>query len=346
MNMKSKLIIKILVILAVASFIILPAGCGNTEKSTVNTTSVESSSKENLKTPDKVKIGYSQLRISLPVFVAEEKGIFKENGLDVELEMFDTAQPLMDALCGGKLDVAGYTAFPIIFSAQLRSKTDLYYATAIMENDTHPISMFMVKKDSSIGSIKDLKGKKIGILPTLAYKVWLELILKENGISPEEVTIQNVAPAMTPSTLESGAVDAMFTNDPAVTTTIQKSIGKLLYEGAAVPQYMKWSPFPFGSFNMTKDFVDKNPEAAQKIVKSLDEAIDFINSNQQDAKKIMAKYLPDAQKSFVESYPDTMFVKSTEFKPEELTKVANSYKEQGIISETLDLSKLLYKYTQ
>ena len=60
---------------------------------------------------------------------------------------------------------------------------------------------------------------------------------------------------------------------------------------------------------------------------------------------MMAKFLPEAQKAFVESYPDTMFIKSAEFKPEELTKAADSYKEQGIITETLDLSKLLYNYT-
>jgi NitT/TauT family transport system substrate-binding protein len=290
----------------------------------------------------RVKIGYSQLRISLPVFVAQEKGIFKKNGLDVELEMFDTAQPLMDALCGGKLDVAGYTAFPITFSAQLRSKRDLVYATALMEDDSHPISMFVIKNDSTISSIAKLKGKRIGILPTYAYKAWLELILEKNGIKPDEVIIQQVAPSMTPAVLESGAVDVMFTNDPAVTACIKKGIGKLLYKDAIVPKYF-WSPFPFGSFNMTKEFVQNNPAVAKQIVKSLDEAIDFINSNQQAAKKIMANFLPEAQKVFVESYPDALFLKSTQFSVKELMKVEESYKEQGIVKETLDLSKSLYK---
>lgn len=322
--------------------LVLATGCGQNSKAAADTTKNSEATK--IVAPQKVKIGYSQLRISLPIFVAAEKGIFKNNGLDVELEMFDTAQPLMDALCGGKIDVAGYTAFPITMSGQLRSKTDLYYSTAIMEDDKHPLSMLMVKKDSSISSIKDLKGKRIGILPTLAYKAWLGVILKENGISVDDVTIQNVAPAMTTSALESGTVDAMFTIDPAVTTTIQKGIGKLLYEGAIVPKYMG-SPFPFGSFNMTKAFVDKNPDTAKKIVKSLDEAIDFISANQQEAKKMMANYLPDAQKPFVASFPDASFLKSTEFSAEALMKVADLYKNQGIINGPIDLSKLVYTYT-
>lgn len=291
---------------------------------------------------EKVKIGYSRLRISLPVFVAQEKGIFEKNGLAVQLEMFDTAQPLMDALCGGKLDVAGYCAFPITFSAQLRSGKDLLYATMLMEDNAHPVSMFVVKKDSSIGSIAGLKGKRIGILPTYAYKAWLELILEKNGINPGEVVIQQVAPAMTASTLESGAVDAVFTNDPAVTVCLQKGIGKLLYKEALVPRYF-WSPFPFASFNIADEFAKNNPETVKKIVKSLDEAIDFINSDQQAAKKIMAGFLPDTQKDFVESYPDALFLKSGRVDEGELVKIEESYRELGIIKERLDLSESLYR---
>jgi NitT/TauT family transport system substrate-binding protein len=290
----------------------------------------------------KVKIGYSRLRISLPVFVAQEKGLFKKNGLEVELEMFDTAQPLMDALCGGKLDVAGYTAFPISFSAQFRSKKELYYTTVLMEDDAHPISMFVVRKDSPIKTVGDLRGRNIGILPTFAYKVWLELLLQKNGIGPDEVTIQQVAPAMTASALESKTVDAMFTNDPAVTTCVRKGIGRILFSEAMVPKYM-WSPFPFASFNMTREFVTKSPQVARQIVKSLDDAIDFINANQLDAKRMMAKFLPEAQKPFVEHYPDALFLKSSQFPLAELLKIEESYRIQGILKGKLDLSTSLFQ---
>jgi ABC-type nitrate/sulfonate/bicarbonate transport system substrate-binding protein len=278
----------------------------------------------------------------LPLFVAQEKGIFEKNGLAVELEMFDTAQPLIDALCGGKLDVAGYSAFPITFSAQLRSRKNLFYATMLMEDNAHPISMFVVRKDSPINSIAGLKGKRIGILPTYAYKAWLEFILERNGIKPDEVVIQQVAPALTASVLESKAVDAVFTNDPAVTVCLQKGIGKLLYKEALVPKYF-WSPFPFASFNIAKEFAEKNPVITKKIVKSLDEAIGFINSNQQEAKKIMANFLPDNQKAFVESYPDALFLESGQVKEDELVKIEESYRNRGIIKDSLDLSESLYR---
>ncbi|GBF35165.1 ABC transporter substrate-binding protein [Desulfocucumis palustris] len=295
--------------------------------------------------PQKVKIGYSRLIISLPVFVAEERGIFRENGLDVELEGFDTAQPLMDALLAGQLDVAGYTAFPITFNGQVRSKKQLYYLTALVEDDKHPISMLMVKKDSPVSGINDLRGRRIGILPTVAYKAWLNMILQENGISPDEVVIQTLAPALTASSLDSGAVDAVFSNDPAVTTTLQKGIGRLLYQGAIVPKYL-WSPLPFGSFNVSKEFADKDPDMVERIAKSLDEAIEFIDANPREAKKMMAGFVSDTEKPFVENYSDPRYLKTGEVSPGELSRLVEAYQKQNIIKGNLDLTNMLYKYPQ
>lgn len=290
----------------------------------------------------KIMIGTNYLRISLPVFVAQGSGIFQKNGLNVELQFFETAQPLMDALCGGKLDIAGYTAFPITFAGQARSKTELNYTTAMLEDDAHPISMFVVKADSNITSLAELKGKKIGILPTYAYKVWLELVLKQNGIQPEEVTIQQVAPALSATTLQSGGVDVLFTNDPAVTVTVQKGIGKILIPGAVVPKYLG-KPFFFASFNMTKSFVNKNPDSAKKIVKSLDEAIAFIHANPAEAKKIMAQFLPEAQRGMAGKFADSLYLPSAEVQPDALSKLQDEFLKQGIVKEKLDLSAAVLK---
>jgi ABC-type nitrate/sulfonate/bicarbonate transport system substrate-binding protein len=70
--------------------------------------------------PKTVKIGYSKLRTTLPVFVAETQGLFKKHGIEAQLIPYDTAQPLMQALIPGSIDLGGYTALPITYSAMLR----------------------------------------------------------------------------------------------------------------------------------------------------------------------------------------------------------------------------------
>ena len=110
-----------------------------------------------------ITIGYPYLRIALPVLVAKENGYFEEEGLNVKLHPYETAQPMMDAIVSGKIDLGGFCALPITFGAMARSKTDLLFIGGMFEDDTHPISVLIVKDTVKIKSIKDLKGKKIGI---------------------------------------------------------------------------------------------------------------------------------------------------------------------------------------
>src|SRR6201989_1327230 len=58
----------------------------------------------------KAKVGVLRLSSSAPVFIAQDKGYFKEAGLDVELKFFDAAQPVAVATASGDVDF-GATAF-------------------------------------------------------------------------------------------------------------------------------------------------------------------------------------------------------------------------------------------
>src|SRR5512141_228389 len=58
----------------------------------------------------KAKIGVLRLSSSAPVFIAQDKGYFKNAGLDIELKFFDAAQPIAVATTSGDIDF-GITAF-------------------------------------------------------------------------------------------------------------------------------------------------------------------------------------------------------------------------------------------
>ena len=214
----------------------------------------------------------------------------------------------------------------------------------MIEDQDHRISYFIVPKDAPSNlNIADLKGKKIGILPTVAYRAWLEEILIKNGVNPAEVEIVQVAPALSPSALESGQVDALFTNDPAATTVIQKGIGRLISQEVEVPKYLG-EPFLFGSFNIRKDFADANPDIVAKIVRALDRAVEFVNNNPAVAKQMMKKYLHESQQPFVEFYPDALYQTTAEVNVDEFQSIADKYLEIGIIQSPIKVKDLvIYK---
>ena len=58
----------------------------------------------------KAKVGVLRLSSSAPVFIAQDKGYFRDAGLDVELKFFDAAQPIAVAITSGDIDF-GITAF-------------------------------------------------------------------------------------------------------------------------------------------------------------------------------------------------------------------------------------------
>jgi ABC-type nitrate/sulfonate/bicarbonate transport system substrate-binding protein len=288
--------------------------------------------------PGIVRIGYPALRIALPVLIAKEQGYFERHGLNVELVRYETAQPMMDALVGGSLEVAGYCALPITFSAMVRSKTPLVFISSLMEDDQHPISILLVKRGSSLTSIGRLAGKRIGILPTRAYELWLREVLAKNGVDPSGVVIQQIPPPQQGPALSSGSVDALFTNDPASTAIQELGIGVNLTPGKAiVPATTGQYPFYFGSFNVTKTFAERYPATVRGLSLALDEAIDFLNSQPDAAVRLMERFLPPEQQKLVAKFPPSLFKKTNETTQAALDAVMAYYLRAQILTGGLDL---------
>lgn len=292
----------------------------------------------------KILVGYPVLRIALPVFVAQERGLFKKHGVEVQLVRFETAQPMMDALVGGSISVGGYCALPITFAAIARSKRPLVFISGMMEDDQHPISLMLVKKGAAFDSLKDLAGKRIGILPTRAYEMWLRALLSANDVDPNDVVIQQIAPPQQAAALRSGSIDALFTNDPAATAAQTVGTGVVLLPGTAlVPRMTGLSPFYFGSFNVDAQFAAQNPDIVRRLAGVLDEAIEFIAQHQNEARAAMARFLPEEQRDLVVRFPPSLFKKTNAVTQADLEAVRDYYLDAGILTVPIDLSGSQYR---
>ena len=293
-----------------------------------------------------ITVGYSRLRISLPIFVAAQKGIFTKHGLNIRLEAYDTALPMIQALAENKIDIAGYSALPIIFSAMNRSEKSFYFVTKLLEDQNHRISYFLRPKSISekkptINSIVDLKGKRVGILPTNAYRAWIVAMAAEHGLKVgRDFTVQLIDPAQQAITLKSGGVDALFTNDPVATAIIAKEIGELVSGTVECPQYFE-DPFVFGSFVIAKKWADKHPSETWQLVAALHEAVDFIKDNQSEAKQLMIPYMSDQFKSHVDLYPDARYEYLEKSDRKHFSKIVSDYVKLKILDKPTNLKNLL-----
>lgn len=303
-------------------------------------------SADNPRPDDRIKIsaGYPKLRINLAQFVAKEKGFFEKHGLDVEMQPFETAQPMMLAQIAGRLDVAGYCALSISFPAAQSANNPFLFGTLMLDDRAHPFCQLVVRKDATAHTIADLGGKTVGILPTVAFREMLKAILQKNALPVDSVKIQNVNVAMQTAALQSGAVDALFTTDPAATTAIAQGIARLLDPANPSPcaAYLM-DPYPFGSATVTKDFQRKNPETVRRYFAALDDAIEFIRQHPEEAKQCMKPYIAEEMRPFVEGQPDTKYLKTNEVSAELFQKAADEYHRWGLLETRYDVSPHLYE---
>jgi NitT/TauT family transport system substrate-binding protein len=276
-------------------------------------------------------VGVSVLRISLPVFVAEEQGLFRRHGLPVELRRYETAQPLVEELLDGRLPAGGYAALPILFTAGSRDGSTARIAGALIEDETHEVSYLLRRRDDpTLRTVEDLRGRTVGVLPTVAYRRWLDRVLIAGALNPGEVTVVNVAPPQQVSALAEGGVDALFTNDPMATAALASGVAAPLGPEAPVPRALGRSVL-FGSFLVHPDLVRERPDAVDRLLRALDDAIERIAADQAGMRRAMIPFVRPSESAFVDRYPPVRYLRSTELDDAMLAAEATSEHELGIV---------------
>ena len=149
-----------------------------------------------------LKIGYSDWPGWVAWQVAIEKGWFKEAGVDVEFDWFDYV-PSMDAYAAGKLDAVAMTNGDALVTGASGGKSVM-----ILINDYSNGNDMIVAKPG-VNSLKDLKGKKIGVELGFVDHLLLLKGLEQNGMTESDVQLVNVPTNETPQVLASGQVDAI-----------------------------------------------------------------------------------------------------------------------------------------
>jgi len=154
-----------------------------------------------------LKIGYSDWPGWVAWEVGIEKGWFKEAGVDVKFEWFDYVAS-MDAFAAGQLDAVTMTNGDALVTGATGAKSVM-----ILIND-YSNGNDMVVGGPGIGSLKDLKGKKIGVEVGFVSHLLLLDGLQQNGMSEADVELVNVPTNETPQVLASGDVSAIVAWQP------------------------------------------------------------------------------------------------------------------------------------
>src|ERR1700736_591478 len=142
--------------------------------------------------PLKAKVGVLRLSSSAPVFIAQEKGYFRDAGLDVELKFFDAAQPIAVATTSGDVDF-GITAFTAGLYNLAGKGTLKVIGGMSREKAGYPLIGYFASNNAWAAGLKtprDLAGKRIAVTQVgSSFHYSLGLLADKYGFKLADVKI-------------------------------------------------------------------------------------------------------------------------------------------------------------
>ena len=225
-----------------------------------------------------LKIAYSDWPGWVAWEVAIQKGWVKEAGVDAEFLWFEYG-PSMDAFTAGKADAVMVTNGDSLVTGANGAKN-----VVIMLTDYSNGNDVIVAKPG-IKSVKDLKGKKIGLEVGLVEHLMLLNALKKAGMTEADVTIVNTPTAQTPQVFASGQVDAVAAWQPNAGQALKAVAGSTaIYTSADEPGLI------YDTITVSPQSLAQHRAEWVKLVALWDKVLAYINDpkTRDDALKIMA----------------------------------------------------------
>jgi NitT/TauT family transport system substrate-binding protein len=229
---------------------------------------------------EKFRVGYLRVMDDAQAILAQEAGLYKKHGLDVELIEFKSGTDLIKAIVGGQLDsgVLGFTN-----AIAWASKGADLKVVGGAQNGYHAM---IVREDTGIKDIAGLKGKTLASQAegSTADTVLKGVVLKQAGLKPDDINVMGVSPQVAVQSLAAKRVDAAFLFEP------QASIAKLIAPVKQIYEVGEVWPFPCMVVITSGDTLKKRKDAVWKSLDAQKDAIDMLQKKPADASKHIASY--------------------------------------------------------
>jgi NitT/TauT family transport system substrate-binding protein len=224
--------------------------------------------------PEKSKItiavGGKSLFYYLPLTVAERKGYFKDEGLEVEIPDFAGGAKALQALVGGSADmVSGAYEHTINMAA----KKQPIKAVVLQAKYSSIVLLLPKDKAAKYRGARDLKGLKIGVTaPGSSTNMFVNNLLAKDGLKPTDVSIVGVGTGSGAfAAMDKGEIDAISNLDPVITQL--ESTGKFVaVADSRTEKGMKdiyGGDYHASVIYITEEYIRKYPNTVQAVVNAM-----------------------------------------------------------------------------
>lgn len=285
-----------------------------------------------------IRVSYSYSTTLLPVYAGVAEGLFAKYGLKVE-ESPESNPVLTTSALGKQYDIVMQT--PSGFLAAVQQGLNVIAVSNCAENNsTTPNTYVMVPGDSPIKSLKDLVGKRVGVVNvTSASTIALQYVALKQGLSKDSFKFVTVPFANMADQLKAGNIDAAVPVIPYSTVLEQagyRSISTPTVEASQLSINSDKSTNAF--FIANKTWAQQNPAIIAAWRAGLQDSIDWIAANKAAALQL-ATQMTDLPASVLEASPLSTF--AVALSGDDFKSAAIEDQEVGVTKTLLDTSGLV-----
>jgi NitT/TauT family transport system substrate-binding protein len=294
----------------------------------------------------RVAVGGKSAVFYLPLSVTERLGYFKDAGLDVEISDVASGGRTLQAIIGGSAEI-GIGTFDHTIQMQAKNQP----VVALVQYGRYPgfVLAMMRGKADLYKSPKDLKGLKIGVTsPGSSTHFMAAYMMVRNGLKIDDASFVGTGTTSTAvAAARRAEIDAIVSSDPMMTMMENDNLVKVVADTrtAEGTKAVYGGPYPGGVIYATPAYIEKNPQAVQKVVDAFVRGLKWIaNHSAEDIAKLMPEEYslgnpPIYIKSLTVSKP--MYSPDGHFEPGAVETAHAVLKvfDPAVAAATIDLSK-------
>jgi NitT/TauT family transport system substrate-binding protein len=250
--------------------------------------------------------------------LAEEKGYFDDHGVDMTISVVEDEANNPAALESNEFQGDLTTVDTNVRT--IAAGVDLVQVMVV--DDSNGADGILASGD--IQSVEDLAGKDVGVKVGATSYVFLLSILKDAGMSVDDINVVDMNPGEAGTAFVAGQVDAAVTWEPFLTRGNKREGGHILVSSADAPGLI------VDSLTIRRDWVDAHPDAVVGLIQGYNDAYNLWQESPDEALPIMAKSQGVSTKDYEATLPGVTF-----YGPEEIATFMNAPADQtGVLKLT------------
>jgi NitT/TauT family transport system substrate-binding protein len=221
-----------------------------------------------------------------PALWAQQSGMFRKAGLDVDVQSASSGTAIAAGVAGGSYAI-GKSSLVAVITAHAKGLPFVFVAGGSLYNTKFPYSVLAAKADSPLKTAADLNGKVLAVpalndLTTYATKAWVD----SHGGDSSTLKLLELPFAQIADALAAGRVDAGFLADPILQQALDtKKVRIFAHAFDAVSlQFMVTGWF------VTADYAAKNQANLEKFARVMRESASYVVAHPADAVNVLAKF--------------------------------------------------------